>query len=168
MRYLMYSIIFKNNKVTHVGQLCRRFFRVKVAGTLYSSKKARTDRNSYICAYWLGGDDKSVNTETICRPGCVQYYIKQNVILDYNTSVTMYIANVQWYTTHPEKYYFLSPNTLWYPDYVPPSEASFMPISRMACRCMQGEIPKMNFPDRQYNNGKVIIINPVACVNLVL
>ena len=163
----MYDIIFKNHKVTHVSRLCRRFVRVKLAGTLYSSKKARTDRNSYICAYWLGDDDKSVNTETICRPGCVQYYIKQNVILDYNTSVTMYLANVHWYATHPEKYYFLSPNTLWYPDYVPLSEASFMPISRMACRCMQGEILEMTFPDRPYNNGKVIIINPIGCVNLV-
>lgn len=161
----MYSIIFKDHTLTHVSRLCRRFVRVKVAGTLYSSRKARTDRNSFICAHWLGDDDKSVNTGTFCRPGCVQYYIKQNVILDRNTSVTMYLANVQWYKKHPEKHYFLSPNTLWYSDYVQLSEASFMPISRMACRCMHGEI-EMTFPDRPHNNGKVIIINPISCVNL--
>jgi hypothetical protein len=163
----MYTVIFKGCKPKHVSRLCRRFVRVKIAGTLYSSKKARTDRNSYICAYWLGDDDKTINTETICRPGCVQYYIKQNVILDNNTSVTMYVAYVQWYKTHPEKYHFLSPNTLWYPDYVQLSEASFMPISRMACRCMHGEIPEMTFLDRPYNNGNAIIINPISCANLV-
>ena len=67
----------------------------------------------------------------------------------------------------PEKHHFLHPNTLWSPEKAPLSEASFMPISRIACRCMQGDIPDMNFPDRPHNNRKAVIINPISCANLL-
>ena len=162
-----YTKIIRDYRIVHVSHLCHRFARVKLAGVLYPSKKARTDRNSYICAYWLGNDNISIDTATLCRPGCVQYYIRHNVILKSNMespSVQMYLAYVTWYMPHPEKNYIVYPNTLWSPDTTPESEASFRPISRIVCRCMQGELP-MTFQERPYNNGTVIVINPISCAN---
>ena len=144
--------------------MCWRFLRVKLGDQLYSSQAARTDRKSYICAYWLGDDETSIDTAASCRPGCVQYYIKHNVAVECDNGqqiITMYLGFVTWYKRHPEKAHFLSPVTLWDLENVPLSAASFIPTSRIICRCMQGKL-NMSFPDRPYNNGKVVIINPIS------
>ena len=160
----MYAKILREYTVVRVTRLCQRFVRVKLGDKLCSSQKARTDRNSYICAYWLGSDDCSIDTAGSCRPGCVHYYIKHNVLVKHHgkeLSLTMYLAYVLWFKKHPEKHHFHLPNTVWYPDYVSFSEASFMPVSRIACRCMKGEL-ELFFPERPFNNGKAIVINPIS------
>ena len=160
----MYKVLLNEYSVVHVSRLCWRFLRVKFGDQLYSSQAARTDRNSFICAYWLGDDEASISTAASCRPGCVQYYIKHNVSVECDNGqqlITMYLGYITWYKRHPEKAYFPSPVTLWDLDNVPLSVASFMPISRIICRCMQGKL-NMSFPDRPYNNGKVVVINPIS------
>lgn len=164
----MYRVIFSKYSIINVSCLCRRFDRVKLGDTLYSSKKARTDRNSFICANWLGENDL-IDPAFTCRPGSVQYYIKHTITVTHNGEkllMTSYLAFVKWYKKHPEKNYFHPPNTIWYPDYAPPSQASFMPISRIACRCMQDEF-ELSIPDRPHNNGKVVVVNPISRANLL-
>ena len=94
----------------------------------------------------------------------ITIYIKHNVLVKHHVkelSITMYLAYVLWFKKHPEKHHFHLPNTVWYPDYVSFSEASFMPVSRIACRCMKGEL-ELFFPERPFNNGKAIVINPIS------
>lgn len=165
---IMYTLTLRDHTLVHVSCLCRRFVWVKLAGKLYSSQLAKIDRNNFICATWLGSDNKSIDTATSCRPGCIQFFLKHTTTVQYNhkqSLLTTYLTFVQWYKVHPEKNYLYTPNTIWYPDYEPLSEASFMPISRITCRCMQGE-HMMLFPERLFNNAKVIVINPISCANL--
>ena len=160
----MYEVLFRGCSIIHTTSLCQRFFKVKIGDKVYSSKLARSDRSSFVCAYWLKDDDGSIDTSLSCRPGCVQYYMKHNVQLQRNNEQLiekMYIAVVKWFKQHPEKTHFHPPNTVWDPDYVPLSEASFIPISRIASRCMHVE-HFLSSPDRPHNNEKVVVMCPVS------
>ena len=164
----MYEVLFSGCTITHTTSLCQRFVRVKVGNILYSSKLARTDRNSFVCAHWLKSDAGSIDTSLLCRSSCVQYFIRHNIQLQRNSeqfTEYMYLAVVQWYKEHPEKMYFHLPNTVCFPDYVPLSEAAFIPISRIASRCAQTEL-KMSFPERPYHNGMAVIICPLSANNV--
>ena len=164
----MYKILFNGCTVIHTTSLST-VARVKVGNKLYSSKMARTDRSSFVCAHWLKYDTGSIDTSVLCRPGCVQFYIKHNIWLQCNDkqfTEVLYLGIVQWYKLHPEKTHFRPPNTLWYPDYVALSEASFIPISRIASRCAQSEV-EMSFPERPYHNGKAVVICPISAYNNV-
>ena len=165
----MYKVIFSKYSIINVSCLCQRFDRVKLGDILYSSQKARTDKNSYICAYWIGSSDDLIDSASTCRPGLVKYYIKHTISVQHNSEhflMTSYLAFVQWYKKHPEKNYFRPSNTIWYPDFAPLSQASFMPISRIACRCMKDEF-ELSIPEKPHNNGKVVVVNPICRANLL-
>ena len=135
---------------------------------MHSLKLAGTDRNSCVCAYWLKSDTGTIDTSDLCCPGCVQYYIEHNIQLQHNKKQimeNMLLAVVQWYKLHPEKMHFPFPNTLWYPDYVSLSQASFIPISRFASKYAQTEL-EMSLPERPLHNGKAVLICPISPNNL--
>ena len=76
-------------------------------------------------------------------------YIKHNVVFKRSSEqipMSFLLAFTEWYEQCPEKNYLLYPVTLWSPDFVCISEASFLPICRIARRCMQLKTP-MNFPE---------------------
>lgn len=164
----MYQAVVTDGTVLHVSPLCRRFARVKIVDKMYASQMAKSDRASYICAHWLGDNNQTIDLHAACRPGQVQYYIKHNVVLKRSSEqipMSFLLAFTEWYKQHPEKNYLLSPVTLWSPDFGCISEASFLPICRIAGRCMQLKTP-MDFPERPYNNGSTIGITPIGCANL--
>lgn len=152
----MYQMVFSDCTVVHATSLCQRFVRVKVDNKMYSSKMAHTDRNSFVCAHWLNSDAGSIDTSALCRPGYVHQFTE-----------TLFMAFVKWYKQHPEKTYFHSPNTLWCPDYVALSEASFIPIVRIATRCAQKEL-QLSVPERPHHNGKAILICPISALSSVI
>lgn len=77
----MYETIFGNCNV-HVSCICYHFSRAKLGNKLVSSLMARSDRSSYISAYWLG-DNQSINGATEnWRPGCIKYFFKHNVTIE--------------------------------------------------------------------------------------
>lgn len=80
----MYEILFSGCTVIHITSLCQRFVRIKVGNKLYSSKMARTDQSSVVYAHWLKNDTGSIDISVLCRPGCVQFYIKHNIRLQCN------------------------------------------------------------------------------------
>ena len=150
----MYQAVVTDGTVLHVSPLCRRFARVKIVDKMYASQMAKSDRASYICANWLGDNNQTIDLHAACRPGQVQYYIKHNVVLKRSSEeipMSFLLAFTEWYKQHPEKNYLLSPVTLWSPNFVCISEASFLPICRIAGRCMQLKT-SMSFPERPYNN----------------
>lgn len=118
----------------------------------------------------LIGFNLGIDLSAQCRPGQVRYYIKHNVMIE-NTSdhrarsiTSFLLAFVGWYKQHPGKHFLLSPVTIWYPDFEPMNEASFIPVCRIAGRCMQTET-QMNFPERPYNSGNTVIITPIGYIN---
>ena len=96
----MYSKLFMHHTILHVSRLCRRFVRVRVAGALYSSTKAKTDRNSFICAYWIGEDNKSIATDALnSQPihACMRYKNATYSYVPYRNVFSRHIPTA----THP-------------------------------------------------------------------
>ena len=161
----MYKTVFSNCTVDPVSCLGYRFARAKLGSKLLSSQMARSDRSSYICASWLS-DSLGLDTTspTNKRPGCIKYFLKHRITIQMGSgekiTIQSLLACVRWYKRHPERLYIPLPVTLWYPEFEPLCAASFMPICRIANRCAQVE-KHMDFPQRSYNNGKVIVIIPL-------
>ena len=160
----MYQEILPDFNILNVSRLCYRFSRVKVAGKLISSGMAKSDRSNYICANWLNNEAADP-----CRPGHVKFFFRHNIMLEKTdkdkVSVQALLAYIEWYKQHPEKKCFHPPTTLWYPDFEPTSDASFMPINRITCRCAQSQT-YMTFSERPYNNGQAIVIIPIDKVDI--
>ena len=58
------------------------------------------------------------------------------------------------------------PVTIWYPELEPISAASFMPITRVACRCAQART-YYEFIERPYNSGQIVVIIPIGGYNII-
>ena len=76
------------------------------------------------------------------------------------------LAYIGWYKTHPEANYLHSLVSVWYPEIESLSAVSFMPVNRVACRCVQVQT-HMGFPERPYNNGEGVIVIPISAINIM-
>ena len=98
------------------------------------------------------------------RPGCIKFFFKHNVALHTQNGerkcIESLLAYIGWYKVHPERNFIPLLATLWYPESEPLCADSFIPISRISSRCAQAEV-FMNFPQRPYNSGKVVVIIPL-------
>ena len=127
----MYEVLFSGCTITHTTSLCQRFVRVKVGNILYSSKLARTVRNRLVCAHWLKSDAGSINTSLLCRPGCVQYFIRHNIQLQRNSeqfTENMYLGASRKNLLSSSKHSVVSRLCTFI----------FICISRIASRCANG------------------------------
>ena len=96
------------------------------------------------------------------RPGTVNYFLKDKITLKQEKNdihIQSLLAYVSWYKIHEEKNYLSFPVTIWSHYVEPLSFATFIPITRILCRCAQAQ-EYINFTERPYNNGKVTIIIP--------
>lgn len=121
---------------------------------------AKSDRSGYICANWLGNNLQMDITNY--RPGNVNYFLKHKIIIkkdEKDICVQSLLAHVSWYKEHEEQNYYHFPITIWSHYVEPLSFGSFIPISRILCRCAQIET-NMNFIERPHNNGQVVIVIP--------
>lgn len=166
----MYQHIFStaDYQLSAVSCIIYRFDRVKVGNKLISSKKAKSERSSFICAQWLDKYGSICASQTLCRPGKVLCFFKHCMTITKNGQTKRHyslLAFTRWYKVHPEKNYLLSPITLWSPEFEPVNCTSFLPISRIMCRCAQLQT-YMQFPERSYNSGQTVIIIPVQSCKL--
>ena len=79
----MYQNFFEDSGIAlpalGVSCLCYKFNRVKVSSKLISSKLAKSDRSSYVCAKWLGTNLHIDHYNS--RPGTVNYFLKHKITL---------------------------------------------------------------------------------------
>lgn len=80
----VYKTVLRDCDVCSVSHFYHRFVRAKLGDKVYSSRMARTDRASYICAHWLCNDNSSIDTTSLSRPGYIQYFIKHNDTFEQN------------------------------------------------------------------------------------
>lgn len=162
----MYEAIFPDCSILGLSCLCYRFSRSTQGGKLISSQMAKSDRSSYIGAYWHYNG--AISTE-YWQPGRVKFFFRHNIVIKKQNGDTesfqSLFAYVEWYKPHPEKAYIPSPVSIWYPEFEPLSAASFIPLPRIACRCAQADV-YMEFADRPHNSGQVIIIVPLNFMHI--
>jgi len=114
------------------------FHRLKVFNEAYSSVKAKGNRSSAICAYWVGvGGEISSNFDTL-RVGLIQYFVKHTVCITASSQskrIVNVFAKVHWYRTHLREQWFHHRALVCSPDMISCGPATFLPVSRIFCRC---------------------------------
>ena len=122
------------------------FKAIKVGSILYGSMQSQTTRNSFVLANWAGSEG-ALASGTGCdiRPGQVltffRHHIKVKSMLP-NLSdkrYLFYIAQVNRYSIHPERYSFGVPVEIWHNTFDVFGPACFIPVQRIQSHCSPGE-----------------------------
>lgn len=93
----LFSIVFPDKDIT-VEVSCAKYREVYIDGVVFGSKHSRSSRSAYVSAFWTKQGNKldSLELPRFPRPGRVEYYFKQNIVLQDQTK-TVYLAKVDWY-----------------------------------------------------------------------
>ena len=104
---------------------------------VFGSKHSRSSRSAYVSGFWTKQGNKldSLELPRLPRPGRVEYYFKQNILLQDQTK-TVYLAKVDWYLeTERLKDYYGKPVEVYRNNlFEQPGPAMFIPISRLKCK----------------------------------
>ena len=132
----LFNVIFPDMDVT-VEVSCARYREVYIDGVVFGSKHSRSSRSAYVSAFWTKQDNKldPLELPRFARPGMVEYYFKQNIILQDQTK-TVYLAKVDWYLeTERLKDYYGKPVQVYRNNlFEQPGPAMFIPLSRLKCK----------------------------------
>lgn len=123
------------------------FKAIKIGSLLYGSQQSQTTRNSFVLANWAGTEG-SLAATTGCddlRPGQVMTFLRHRIKVKSMLSNSQdqryefYIARVNWYSKHPERYTFGAPVEIWCNTFDVFGPACFIPVQRIKSLCASGE-----------------------------
>ena len=123
------------------------FKAIKIGSLLYGSQQSQTTRNSFVLANWAGTEG-SLAATTGCddlRPGQVMTFFRHRIKVKSMLSNSQdqryefYIARVNWYSKHPERYTFGAPVEIWCNTFDVFGPACFIPVQRIKSLCASGE-----------------------------
>lgn len=126
---------YQNFFETLVSKLCYKFSHVKLSSKLMQQKMIAP------VIFVQSGLEATcrLTTPTVARPGNVNCFWNKIILKQSDKDILAhsFLAYVSWYKEHEEQYHLHSPIIIWSVDVKPLSFASFMPISRILCRCVQ-------------------------------
>ena len=108
---------------------------VEFCGYRYGSLDSRSERSSYVIAFWVGIDG-SIDPATVdVRPAIVHYYFKQNIVI-HGELKSIVMAHVSWFQKHRDRHKHENGITeIWCKDVFEPfGPASFLPMQRIQCK----------------------------------
>lgn len=161
----VYSYLYPSNHL-YVQRKHIYFYDLHVHGQHYLSNKARSHRSSVIMAIFPGchGNINSNPEENVCRFGEIQCFVQHCIDLS-NTSrnitdkKTMHLfARVKWYRQHPGEANEPWPLQIVATDFEPEGPSTFIPVSRIMCRCAISHKQTIAF---NYGEDCVHIVCPV-------
>ena len=123
------------------------FKAVKVGSMSYGSLQSQTSRNATVLANWAGPDG-SLACTTGCndtRPGQVLKFVRHCFKVKSTSPDSsdrryeFYLAQVNWFSKHPERYAYGHPVELWCNTFDIFGPACFIPIQRIKSVCATGE-----------------------------
>ena len=126
------------NSMYRVSEFVISCRQVKVAGEVYGSLLARSNRNAYIMARWSTGT--AINTSiTSPRPGVVLFYCIVNVLVKSSrpdatirTETCQHIlCKVNWFFQHEHHRYYGYPVEVWSEHFYPLHSGSY------TCQCFE-------------------------------
>lgn len=123
-------------EVDNISRSCYKTKQVYNLGDIYGCKNSRSERSSYILAYWCdeGGQIKPFSAMyNIPRPGRINYFIKHVIYIN-QVPHEHVLANVEWFLPLPDEqcHYFGKPVQLWCATtFENPGPASFIPVQRI-------------------------------------
>ncbi|XP_020894762.2 uncharacterized protein LOC110233779 [Exaiptasia diaphana] len=125
-----YQAFLDNVDTTTVTIHCELVSAVNIAGEIFGSFNSRHKRSSYVLAAWCGFNGRVDTSGANVRPGVVQQFIRQNVMVDGHHS-TYILAEVKWYQQHPKRHKLGVPIEVWCRDFDCEGPANFIPLQRL-------------------------------------
>ena len=123
------------------------FKAIKLGSVRYGSSQSQTTRNSFVLANWAGTEGSlaaSTGYDDL-RPGqiltffCHRIKVKSALANSSDQRYEFYIARVNWYSEHPERYAYGVPVEIWCNTFDVFGPACFIPVQRIKCHCAHGE-----------------------------
>ena len=130
----MYKLLYPTASSPRISRFYNEYKKCVINGEEYISLNSRSQRSCAIAAKWRGIRGIDPHEEAPVRIGQIISFIEHNIITNAE-SKTHLLAYVQWLGDHPFRHYFHQSVIIC--STVPDDEsaASFMPVSRIICRC---------------------------------
>ena len=161
----VYSLLYSgcNSQVPHIAKAHGVFNDLTIMGERFLSVKSRSQRSCIIIAKWCGANGQiDAVGSSIYRCGEVQYFI-QHIMLnpENNTTDKHLFAAVKWFKCHPRQFTVAKPLQILCTDFEPEGPATFIPVSRIKCRCAISPKELIQF---DYGEDCVYIVCPMTFV----
>ena len=115
-------------------------FTLRVFNETVISSKSKGNHSSAVCANWAGvGGSLATNNYVPCI-GLIQYFIRHTIRFPVSKmeskKIVHIFARIFWFKAHPRENWFSHRALVVSPDMSKCGPATFLPISRIRCRCV--------------------------------
>ena len=128
----MYSCLYPAARL-EVSRYFKVYKKCMINGEEYISKNSRSQRSTAVAAKWpnvIGIDQLG---EAPIRIGRIISFVKHTISISPDSTVVL--ARLEWYGDHPRRHFLHSSVLVGSTVFEPKSCVSFMPVSRIMCRC---------------------------------
>ena len=123
------------------------FKAIELGSVLYGTTQSQTTRNSFVLANWAGTEGFLAASRGCddLRPGQILTFfghrikVKSTLSNSSDQRYEFYIARVNWYSEHPERYAYGILVEIWCNTFDVFGPACFIPVQRIKCHCARGE-----------------------------
>lgn len=153
----LYALLYPNHSNLHIPRKHLLFSDLKVLGEHFTSNRSRSQRSSAVMAYW--GDALSV------KVGLIDYFLLHTVKNSDNRENENIFAKVKWYQDHLRAQHYYSPTHIVCTLFEHDNKYSFIPVSRLLCRCAVSPRLSLSF---DYGQDYAIAVSPYFLTNAQL
>ena len=135
----VYKALYPSIALEHISMVHERFHTLRVFNETVISAKSKGNHSSAVCANWVGvGGSLATNNYVLCV-GLIQYFIRHTIRFPVSKmeskKIVHIFARIFWYKAHPRENWFSHRALVLSPDMNKCGPATFLPISRIRCRC---------------------------------
>ena len=142
----LYSCLYPTMNIVHVSRFYKEYKKCVINCEEYTSSNSRSQRSTAIAVRWPNLSRIDTQGEEPPKIGHILSFIDHSIIVSSNldhhntdstssTTKSHILVRLQWYGDHPRRNFLHSSVLLCSTLFDPESCASFMPISRIMCRC---------------------------------
>ena len=135
----VYQALYPCVALPHIPMVHEIFHELKVFNETIVSSKSKGNHSSAVCANWAGVGGNLATTNAVVRVGLIQSFIRHTIRFPVSPTESKKLvhmfARVFWYKSHPRENWFHHRALVLSPDMNSYGPATFLPISRIRCRC---------------------------------
>ena len=159
----LYMMLYPNQVIEHFSHFYFSSKRAIYCDNLFGSKGSNSERSSVIAAYWptVAGSYIAHGQTFMIAAGEIQYFVKHHTTFNRRGETVKechYFAYVEWFVNHPSWDSYGSNCIICYPNFHSHNLFSFIPISRIYCKCAYG----IHDIKLDGSNVQVFIASPIS------
>lgn len=172
-----YKLLYPDKHFTQVPKQNFTFTDLEVLGNHFTSSKSRSQQSTAVMAKW--GETMPGNSELSTKVGLIEYFFSHTIALcnclDSSTTeqgsfhqctkqrkIEHLFAKVTWFADHTRPYHFPFPLYLVSSLTIENTAFSYIPASRLLCRCAISEKKQLDF---DYGQDYGLIVSPWTLAN---